>query len=159
VSEVESIEARVRVLEKHNRSLRWTVLLTLVLAILSLMWGRVWPENGIIEARGFTVTDAAGKVRGTFGIDESGVGMNLQDVQGHWRTGLLVDNTGRPALFLFDTLPQPVVTLTLQRGGAPSFRLRTPDDAGTLQVRLGSSDTRGVFLTSGADTVAMRLPR
>jgi len=147
------------VLEKHNRSLRWTVLLTLVLAILSLMWGRVWPENGIIEARGFVVTDAAGKVRGTFGFDESGVGLNLQDAQGHWRTGLLVDNTGRPAVFLFDTMPQPVVTLTLQRGGAPSFRLRTPDDAATLQVRLGDREHSGVFLTSGADTAALRVQK
>lgn len=156
---MESLEARVKVLENHNRSLRWTVLLTLVLAILSLMWGRVWPENGIVEARGFVVTDSAGKVRGTFGLDQSGVGLNLQDVQGHWRTGLLVDNTGRPALFLFDTMPQPVVTLTLQRGGAPSFRLRTPDDAAALQVRLGGDAGRGLFLTGGADTVAMRLPR
>ena len=62
MSEIESIEARVRVLERHNRSLRWTLLLTLVLSILGLMWGRVWPRNGVIEARAFVVADPEGTV-------------------------------------------------------------------------------------------------
>jgi hypothetical protein len=157
VSEFEVIEARVRKLEKHNRSLRWTVLLTLVLSILSLMWGRVWPRNGVIEAKGFVVTDAAGATRGSFAYDGGGVGLNLQDDRGLWRAGFLVDNTGRPAMFLFDTLAQPVVTLNLQRGGAPSLRMRTPDDATTLQVRLGSGAPRGIFVASGADTTALSL--
>jgi hypothetical protein len=154
---MEGIEARVRVLENHNRSLRWTVLLTLVLSILGLMWGRVWPRNGIIEARGFVVTDAAGATRGRFTYDASGVGLNLQDDRGLWRAGFVVDPTGRPAMFLFDTVAQPVVTLNLQRSGAPSLRMRTPDDATTLQVRLGDGASRGVFVASGADTVALTL--
>jgi len=157
VSEFEEIEARVRVLEKHNRSLRWTVLVTLVLSLLSLMWGRVWPRNGVIEARGFVVTDPAGAARGSFAYDASGVGLNLQDERGLWRAGFLVDPTGRPALFLFDTVSQPVVTLNLQRTGAPSLRMRTPDDATTLQVRLAGDDGRGIFVVSGADTAAVRV--
>jgi len=157
VPESEAIEARVRVLEQHNRSLRWTVLLTLVLSILSLMWGRVWPRNGVIEAEGFVVTDGRGTTRGSFAYDASGVGLNMQDDHGRWRAGFLVDPTGRPAMFLLDTVAQPVVTLNLQRSGAPSLRMRTPDDATTLQVRLGSGEARGIFVASGADTAALRL--
>lgn len=157
MSEFEAIESRVRVLERHNRSLRWTVLLTLLLSILSLMWGRVWPRNGVIEAKGFVVTDEAGAPRGSFAYDASGVGLNLQDHRGLWRAGFLVDPTGRPAMFLFDTVAQPVVTLNLQRSGAPSLRMRTPDDATILQVRLGDGASRGVFVASGADTAALTL--
>jgi len=155
VLESDTLESRVKVLEAHNRSLRWTVLLTLLLSILGLMWGRVWPSNGVVEARSFVVIDREGKPRGTLGYDRSGVGLNLQDDHGRWRTGLLVDNTGRPALFLFDTVAQPVVTLNLQRGGAPSLRMRTPDDAATLQVNLGDGTKQGLFLTRGTDTVGM----
>jgi len=157
VPELEAIDERVRTLEKHNRSLRLTVLLTLVLSILSLMWGRVWPRNGVIEAEGFVVTDGNGATRGSFGYDASGVGLNLQDDRGRWRAGFLVDPTGRPAMFLFDTVAQPVVTLNLQRSGAPSLRMRAPDNATTLQVRLGGGDARGIFVASGADTAALSL--
>jgi hypothetical protein len=158
VSEMEPLEARVLVLERHNRSLRWTVLLTLVLSILGLMWGRLWPANGVVEARSFVVVDPAGRPRGSFGFDASGVGMNLQDERGHWRTGLLVDNTGRPALFLFDTAAQPVVTLNLQRGGSPSFRLRSPENEASVQTRLGANGAQGLFVTRGSDSVSVALP-
>ncbi len=157
MSELEVIEQRVRVLEKHNRSLRWTVILTLALSLLSLMWGRVWPRNGVIEARGFVVTDESGKARGSLAYDQSGIGLNLQDEAGRWRAGFLLDMMGRPSVFLFDTVAQPVVTLNLQSSGAPSLRMRTPDDATTLQVRLGGTDARGVFLASGVDSVALTL--
>jgi hypothetical protein len=159
VSEDASLEARVRVLERHNRSLRWTVLLTLVLSILGLMWGRVWPRNGIIEAQGFVVADPAGKPRGSFGFDASGVGLNLHDERGLWRAGLLVDVTGRPAVFLFDTTSQPVFTLNLQRSGAPFLRMRSPEDEAAFTARLGEGGTQGVVVSKGADTVSLALPR
>ena len=153
------LEARVRVLEKHNRSLRWTVILTLALSLLGLMWGRVWPSNGVVEASAFVVTDGDGVARGSFAFDQNGVGLNLQDDRGLWRAGFLVDNTGRPAMFLFDTVAQPVVTLNLQSGGAPSLRMRSPGNENTLQVRLGTGGAPGVFLSSGADTAALVMPQ
>jgi len=155
---MESVEQRVLVLERHNRSLRWTVLLTLVLSILGLMWGRLWPANGVVEARAFVVVDAAGKPRGSFAFDASGVGLNLQDERGRWRTGLLVDNTGRPALFLFDTTTQPVVTLNLQRAGSPMLRLRSPENEATIQARLGATGGQGIFVVRGEDSVSVALP-
>ena len=158
MSENESLEHRVRVLESHNRSLRWTVLLTLVLSILGLMWGRVWPRNGVIEAQGFVVADAAGKPRGSFGFDASGVGLNLQDERGLWRAGFLVDITGRPAVFLFDTTSQPVFTLNLQRSGAPFLRMRSPEDEAALTARLGEGGTQGLILSRGEDSVFLSLP-
>lgn len=156
---MESIEARIRTLEQHNRSLRWTVLLTLVLAILGLMWGRVWPRNGVIAAQGFVVEDATGNPRGTFGFDASGVGLNLQDERGLWRAGFLVDITGRPAVFLFDTTSQPVFTLNLQRSGAPFLRMRSPVDEAAITARLGEGGTQGLIVSGGKDTVAVALPR
>ena len=159
MSEFEGIEARVRVLEKHNRSLRWTVILTLCLSILGLMWGRIWPANGVVEARSFVVVDPAGKPRGSFAFDQSGIGINMLDAQGHWRTGLLVDNSGRPALFLFDTAAQPVVTLNLQRGGSPSLRLRSAANNATVQASLGADGPQGWFVVRGADTAALKLPK
>lgn len=159
MSELESIEARVRVLERHNRSLRWTVLLTLVLSILGLMWGRIWPRNGVIEAEGFVVADAAGKPRGTFGFDASGVGLNLHDERGLWRAGFLVDVSGRPAVFLFDTTAQPVFTLNLQRSGAPFLRMRSPLDEASLTARLGEGAMQGLILSRGKDSVEVVLPR
>ena len=160
MSEGESLEARVRLLERHNRSLRWTVLVTLVLSILGLMWGRVWPRNGVVEARAFVVADAEGKPRGSFAFDASGVGLNLQDQRGHWRAGLLVDITGRPAFFLFDTTAaQPVFTLNLERGGSPFLRMRSPGDEATLTARLGAGGTQGLLLTRGKDSVSMAIPR
>ena len=159
MSENESLESRVRALESHNRSLRWTVLLTLVLSILGLMWGRIWPRNGVIAARSFVVEDAAGKPRGSFGFDASGVGLSLHDETGLWRAGLLVDITGRPALFLFDTTAQPVFTLNLQRSGAPFLRMRSPEDEAAFTARLGEGGTQGVVVSKGADTVSLALPR
>lgn len=159
MTETQSLEQRVGVLERHNRSLRWTVLLTLVLSLLGLMWGRVWPRNGVVEASGFVVTDREGRVRGSFALDQSGVGLNLHDERGLWRAGFLVDNTGRPAMFLFDTVAQPVVTLNLQSGGAPSLRMRAPGNETTFQVRLGAGGAPGVFLSSGADTAALVMPQ
>jgi hypothetical protein len=159
VSDLESLEARVQVLEKHNRSLRWTVILTLALSLLGLMWGRIWPRNGVIEARGFVVADEHGKPRGSFGLDQSGVGLNLQDERGLWRAGFLVDPLGRPAMFIFDTAAQPVVTLNLQRSGAPTLKMRAPEDEATMQVRLGAGAAQGLFLSRGIDTVAVALPR
>ena len=70
-----------------------------------------------------------------------------------------MDNTGRPAMFLFDTVAQPVVTLNLQNSGAPSLRMRAPGNENTLQVRLGTGGAPGVFLTSGADTAALVMPQ
>ena len=159
MTETDSLEQRVRVLERHNRSLRWTVILTLALSLLGLMWGRVWPRNGVVEARGFLVTDGEGRVRGSFAVDQNGVGLNLQDERGLWRAGFLVDNTGRPAMFLFDTVAQPVVTLNLQTSGAPSLRMRSPGNENTLQVRLGNGGAPGIFLSNGADTAALVMPR
>ena len=159
MTETDSLEQRVRVLERHNRSLRWTVILTLALSLRSLIWGRVWPRNGVVEASGFVVTDRDGKVRGSFAFDQNGVGLNLQDERGLWRAGFLVDNTGRPAMFLFDTVAQPVVTLNLQNSGAPSLRMRAPGNENTLQVRLGTGGAPGVFLSSGADTAALVMPQ
>ena len=157
--EADSLEHRIRILEKHNRSLRWTVLLTLVLSILGLMWGRVWPRNGVIVAQGFVVEDPAGKPRGSFGFDASGVGLNLQDQNGLWRAGFLVDVTGRPAVFLFDTTSQPVFTLNLQRSGAPFLRMRSPVDEAAFTARLGEGGRQGVLVSGGKDTVALTLPR
>jgi hypothetical protein len=158
VSEQDPIEQRVLVLEKHNRSLRWMVILTFFLSILGLIWGRLWPANGVIEARSFVVVDAMGKPRGSLAFDASGVGLNLQDERGHWRTGLLVDNSGRPALFLFDTAAQPVVTLNLQRNGSPVFRLRSPENEATVQARLGANGPQGIFVVRGQDTASVALP-
>jgi hypothetical protein len=159
VADFEAIELRVKTLERHNRSLRWTVIVTLFLSILGLMWGRLWPANGVVEARSFVVVDAAGRARGSFAFDASGVGLNLQDERGRWRTGLLVDNTGRPALFLFDTTTQPVVSLNLQRGGSPFLRMRSPEDEATFTTRLGTGNTQGLFLSRGTDSVSVTLPK
>lgn len=157
MTDIDALETRVRKLEQHNRHLRWTALLTLVLAVLALMWGRLWPANGVVEARSFVVTDPAGTPRGSFGYDQGGVGLNLQDGRGMWRAGLLVDPTGRPAMFLFDTVAQPVVSLILQSSGAPMLRLRSPDDSAAIQLRVGTGAERGVFLTGGADTASLTL--
>ena len=135
------------------------MLLTLVLSILGLMWGRVWPRNGVIVAQGFVVEDPAGKPRGSFGFDASGVGLNLQDQNGLWRAGFLVDVTGRPAVFLFDTTSQPVFTLNLQRSGAPFLRMRSPVDEAAVTARLGEGGRQGVLVSGGKDTVALALPR
>jgi hypothetical protein len=148
-----SVEERVRVLEKHNRSLRWTVLLTLVLSLLGLMWGRVWPRNGVVEAREFVVTDSAGRARGSFGVGHDGAGVHLYDAEDRWRIGLLVDPTGRPALFLFDTASQPVATFNLQETGAPFLRLRDPERGSMLYLRVGGGRPEGVFLRTAADSV------
>ena len=158
MSENEALEQRVRVLESHNRSLRWTVLLTLVLSILGLMWGRIWPRNGVVEAQSFVVEDEQGRPRASFGVDAAGVGVNLHDERGLWRAGLLVDVTGRPALFLFDTTSQPVFTLNLQRGGAPVLRMRSPEDEAAFTARLGAGGTQGLILTRGEDSVFLSLP-
>jgi len=157
--DVEPLEQRVRTLERHNRSLRWTVILTLVLSILGLMWGRVWPRNGVIVAQGFVVEDPAGKPRGSFGFDASGVGLNLQDERGMWRAGFLVDPSGRPAVFLFDTTSQPVFTINLQRSGAPFLRMRSPVDEAALTARLAGDGPQGLILSRAGDTVAVALPK
>jgi hypothetical protein len=158
MSETASVEERVRVLEKHNRSLRWTVILTLVLSLLGLMWGRVWPRNGVVEAREFLVTDSAGKARGSFGVGNDGAGMHLYDAQDRWRVGLLVDPNGRPALFLFDTTSQPVATLNLQEGGAPFLRLRDPGAGSMLYLRVGGPRPEGIFIRTAADTSEKPIP-
>jgi hypothetical protein len=147
-----SIEARIQVLEKHNRSLRWTVILTLFLSLLGLMWGRVWPRNGIVEAREFVVTDAAGRARGSFGVGNDGAGVHLYDQQDRWKAGLLVDPGGRPALFMLDTTAQPVATLNLQEGCAPFLRLRDPALGTSLYLRVGGGRPAGVFLRAAADS-------
>jgi len=159
MAEAESLELRVRTLERHNRSLRWTVLLTLVLSILGLMWGRIWPRNGVIVARGFVVEDASGRSRGSFALDASGVGLNLQDEIGRWRAGMLVDPAGRPAVFLFDTTAQPVFTLNLQRSGAPFLRLRSPVDEAAIAARLGGEGKQGLVLSRAGDTLDVALPK
>lgn len=156
--DVESLERRINTLERHNRSLRWTVLLTLVLSLLGLMWGRIWPRNGVITARGFVVEDPSGHPRGTFGFDASGVGLNLQDGRGMWRAGFLLDPTGRPAVFLFDTTSQPVFTLNLQRSGAAFLRLRSPVDEAAIAARLAGDGTQGLILSRGGDTVSVVVP-
>ena len=148
-----SLEVRIQVLERHNRSLRWTVILTLVLSLLGLMWGRVWPRNGVVEAREFVVTDAEGRPRGSFGVGNDGAGVHLYDAQDRWKVGLLVDPSGRPALLLFDTTAQPVATLNLQEGGAPFLRLRDPARGTNLYLRVGGGRPEGMFLRTAADSV------
>lgn len=152
MNDTTSMEARIRVLEKHNRSLRWTVILTLALSLLGLMWGRLWPRNGVVEAREFVVTDAGGRVRGSFGVGSDGAGVHLYDAQDRWKVGLLVDPSGRPALLMFDTTPQPVAVLNLQEGGAPFLRLRDPALGTSLYLRVGGGRPEGVFLRNAADS-------
>ena len=158
MNDTTSMEARIRVLEKHNRSLRWTVILTLALSLLGLMWGRVWPRNGVVEAREFVVTDASGRARGSFGIGNDGAGVHLYDAQDRWKVGLLVDPRGRPALLMFDTTAQPVATLNLQEGGAPFLRLRDPALGTSLYLRVGGGRPEGVFLRTAADSVERPAP-
>ena len=156
MNDTTSMEARIRVLEKHNRSLRWTVILTLALSLLGLMWGRVWPRNGVVEAQEFVVTDADGRARGSFGVGNDGAGVQLYDAQDRWKVGLLVDPRGRPAFLMFDTTAQPVATLNLQEGGAPFLRLRDPALGTSLYLRVGGGRPEGVFLRTAADSTEKR---
>lgn len=98
-----SLEQRIDRLERHNRRLRW---LLLVVPILALLLGAQAQKGDqkkkLIAAEEFVLTDAEGKTRASLMLLKDGAHLVLQDKDGKARVRLAAnpDNAG-PLLYLY----------------------------------------------------------
>ena len=136
-------------LERENRRLRRFGNMTLVgIAIvlgvtLAVFWysGRFGFGGGVPEslaARQFTIRDAKGSTRGTWGIGEDGtVRFVLSDVQGRPRVRLSLLPDGSSGLSFADTTDRKLVVLGAMPDQSTSFVMS--DRTGVPRAVLGTS--------------------
>jgi hypothetical protein len=100
IPEYPDLQLRLEKLEKQNRTFRCAAIALLVLVGAILLMGQAAPKQRVIEAEKFVLTDAAGKTRAVFGINERGDPMLvLNALHGDSSLGLSMDKD-RPRIFL-----------------------------------------------------------
>lgn len=116
ISVLQSVVERLDKLEKQNRTLKRVGMLVLVLFCLVFVMGQALPGRRIIEAEGFILRDANGKMRAALGISEGAPHLSLLDEEGTARIFLTLA-ANKPAVWLFDAKVNPRVSLATDAGG------------------------------------------
>ena len=111
-----SVLERLEKLEKQNRTLKRVGMLVLALFGLVLLMGQTLPGRRIIEAEGFILRDATGKMRAALGISEGAPHLSLLDEEGTARIFLTLA-ANKPSVWLFDAKANLRVSLATDAGG------------------------------------------
>ena len=136
-----SIEERLARVERQNRRLRWTVVLSMVagLGLLGVEAAHTGADDGLIRARGFALVDSAGIVRGVWGVTpKDEVNFSLFDSRENAMPYLTInlDKNG-PTINLNDAQGRPLVAIAAL-GGKPGVMLADWD----ARPRLGLAVTK-----------------
>jgi hypothetical protein len=133
VPDLASVVARLEKVERQNRQLKMVGGMVLALAVAGMVMGQALPSARVVEAEGFVLKDAAGKVRAELSVDGEGAKLLLGSENGKSRAMLNVDKDG-PALTLFDENAKLRAWLAVFKDG-PRLALRDESE----KVRVGLS--------------------
>ena len=130
--ELAAVVARLENVERQNRRLKAAGIAVLVLAVAGLLMGQTMPRARIVEAEGFVLKDAAGKVRAELAGDNHLTRLRLNDENGEGRAVLTVAKDG-PRLNLYDENGEVRAILTVAKDGP---RLNLYDEDGKSRAIL-----------------------
>jgi hypothetical protein len=91
--DAQGLEARLAVVERQNRRLKWGGIVVLALAAMVWLMGA---NHGTrtVEAERFVLRDEAGEIRAQIGMSAAGPNLWLYDVGGRYRVRVGVDREG-----------------------------------------------------------------
>src|SRR6266850_5242692 len=116
-------------LEARHRTLVRAYVASLLVACLGMLLvfrqQEKAPES--ITANSFRVVDKDGKLRGTFGMTEKGIGLKLSDIEGNERAGLTISRDGSPTLRLFGKDRRNMAVVNVGEDGMPTVSLFSKD--------------------------------
>ncbi len=130
----QDITARLAGLELRLARLRLIALLAFAVAAAAMGWTLMARGDRITEGQMWVAKDAAGVVRGMFGVSGDGVGLTMYDSTGQMRLDVGIAPGGVPGLMLLSKHGEPVVTLNVTNGTAPTLRLTNMADSLRIEV-------------------------
>src|SRR6266481_4770484 len=100
--DLENLRDRLNRVEKTNGTLRWLWLMTLLGLVGFALAGAAPTTTKVIEAERFTVKDANGNPRSSWGVAaDGGITLGFADKDGKSRVTLTVAADGSPVLYLY----------------------------------------------------------
>jgi hypothetical protein len=150
-----AVVERLEKVERQNRRLRGAGIAVLVLAVAGLLMGQAMPRARIVEAEGFVLKDAAGKVWAKLDVFKDGPGLGLYDENGKPRAMLSAFKAG-PGLSLFDENGKTRTTLDVFKAG-PGLALRDENDKLRAGLVVGK-DGPGLALYDEAGKTVWKRP-
>ncbi|MBI1851108.1 MAG: hypothetical protein HYR85_12260, partial [Planctomycetes bacterium] len=155
--EIAVLKQRVLGIERENRRFKTAAGAGVGLLAILLLSGQSWRQDGVLQARELSLTDAAGKTCMKLSVDEHGrPQIALSDSRGMRRLSIALSDKGEPsvgfardngALGLLLDLPDnggPTVELR-QRTGEPRATLELLED-GTPKLHLVDDEGLGGIL-------------
>jgi len=131
--ELATVVVRLEKVEQQNRKLKMVGVVVLGLAVAGMVMGQAMPRAQIVEAEGFVLKDAAGKVRAKLNVGKDGPGLTLAD-ENKPRAGLNLFKDG-VMLDLYDENGKIRVGLYVIKEG-PGLVLH--DENGKFQAKLNA---------------------
>jgi hypothetical protein len=167
-----NITDRLDRLERENRQIRKTAALLVLVIFAAMLSGQSSPPDASkgIEAQQFTVKDANGTARASWGINSTGaVVLGFMDADGKARLTLSVEPDGSPVLYLYGRdqtrrfllhlnhdLPE-LVLFNSQQKRRVSLMVDAKQGSGGLLVSDNEEKRRGSFFVGDDGSVAMTL--
>lgn len=160
MSTLDAVCVRLDGLERENRRLRWAAGVLLVGVMTLTIVALVGPRRGArtIEAQKLVIRDREGRIRGSFGVDPSGLpGLKIFDRRGLEQIDLGVQSEDSSTLTFADR-GSPRVMLDTSIEGSTALRLfdRTQELQAALLIRPDSSTALEMGQGEQAVTLAPR---
>jgi hypothetical protein len=127
--------------EGMERRVRWITALSVVLALLcgALIAWQFFPQDALVEARGFVVRDASWRTRAELRVRKDGSPvLRLSNHAGRNGAVLSLRDDGAVSLRLYDNAEQERAEIKLDEHGTPAFSLTGSN--GTARVTLTTED-------------------
>jgi hypothetical protein len=144
--DLESLTATVALLEKRLGRLRILTLVAFALGAGAVAALLLRQPPAIQEGSLWMARDDQGRVRGTFGVSQTGVGLTMYDTTGRLRLDLGLSPGAIPGLVLITPEGETAAVLNLTERGMPALRMMDPKTKHrmvfTSDTEVGRSDQK-----------------
>lgn len=155
----QELASRLTAIELRMTRLRMIALLSFAVAAVALGWGLLARADRITEGQMWIAKDEAGVIRGMFGVSADGVGLTMYDSTGQMRLDVGLAQGGSPGIILLSKHGEPVATLNMTEGTAPTLRLTNIADSVRLEVGPRPGEPIRLRARERPDTMVARRPR
>ena len=154
----QELASRLTAIELRMSRLRLITLLSFAVAAAALGWGLMARADRIVEGQMWIARDAAGVVRGMFGVSADGVGLTMYDSTGQMRLDVGLAQGGSPGIIMLSKHGEPVATLNMTEGTVPTLRLSNIADSLRLEIGPRREEPVRLRARERPDTMVARRP-